>query len=234
MKKFLKQIPYKSKMKAFGFHFAFSLFLFVIAVVWIYVSLYPSIHFSINGGRQGVQLIFAIDLILGPVLTFLIWNPKKGFKEKFLDLSVVGIVQISALLYGMYTVYQQHPVLMQVLQGGSASTISYEQFQDELNEADLSSLDMITSIPAAFYNPSTNKDNYGIVALRDIPYRVINNDKAIRRSLTEEQKEEIGSLEQNHSSTEIYLFELVGRYKKTIILLDEKFQFIGYTTPYEI
>ena len=53
-------------------------------------------------------MIVAVDVILGPLLTFIVYKPQKP-TLKF-DLTTIAAIQIAALGYGMYTVYQAHPL----------------------------------------------------------------------------------------------------------------------------
>ena len=57
-------------------------------------------------------MLVAIDVILGPLLTFCIFNLKKPRKELVRDLAIIGLVQLSALGYGLWTVYEARPVYM--------------------------------------------------------------------------------------------------------------------------
>ena len=105
---------YRARLSAMAIHAMISAIVFVATAAILIFLFFPSIHFQINGGWQGLRLMFAIDLILGPLLTFLIFNPLKSLREKIFDLSCVALVQLLALVYGFYTIYQQRPVLLLV------------------------------------------------------------------------------------------------------------------------
>jgi hypothetical protein len=53
-----------------------------------------------------------VDIVLGPTLTLIVFNHLKQRKEIILDLSMVAVVQISALLLGGYAVYTQRPIAL--------------------------------------------------------------------------------------------------------------------------
>ncbi|MES2662148.1 MAG: TfpX/TfpZ family type IV pilin accessory protein [Pseudomonadota bacterium] len=55
-------------------------------------------------------IILAVDVTLGPLITFIIYNPKK--KELKWDLCIVALIQLSALFYGVYTVYLSRPAYL--------------------------------------------------------------------------------------------------------------------------
>lgn len=52
--------------------------------------------------------MIAIDLVLGPLLTFVVYRPKKR-TLKF-DLTVIAAIQCAALFYGAFTIYEAHPL----------------------------------------------------------------------------------------------------------------------------
>jgi hypothetical protein len=51
-----------------------------------------------------------VDVILGPLITFSIFNLAKPRNELRLDLAVVGLLQLLALGYGLWTVFVARPV----------------------------------------------------------------------------------------------------------------------------
>lgn len=48
----------------------------------------------------------------GPLLTFVLFSPKKSRKELRVDLTLVAAIQIAALGYGMWTVWQARPLYL--------------------------------------------------------------------------------------------------------------------------
>lgn len=88
---------------------------FVVAVIsWLVISeffyVYPFIE--ISGGRQLFLLILAVDVVLGPPLTFLVLSPNKTASVLKRDLIVIGTVQIAALMYGLGTMYFSRPIYL--------------------------------------------------------------------------------------------------------------------------
>ncbi len=88
----------------------FSLFVFVLLQFW-----YPAPFFSASGGWQGLRIVAFIDIVLGPLLTLVLFSPGKPHRELVIDLSLVAIMQITALFWGIYTVHQQRPVAVAFL-----------------------------------------------------------------------------------------------------------------------
>ena len=100
----------KNRVQAFGMHFLVSLFIvfnfsYIILAWW-----YPEPFFSADGGWSIFRMIIIVDLILGPVLTLIVYKPgKKGLK---FDLTAIAVVQFTALIYGGTILYQERPAFL--------------------------------------------------------------------------------------------------------------------------
>lgn len=79
------------------------LVLFLMLFVW-----YPDGFFKLLGGGDLIYIIAGVDVCLGPLLTLAVFNPAK--KTLKFDLAVIGLLQISALLYGAHVMFQSRPV----------------------------------------------------------------------------------------------------------------------------
>ena len=100
----------KHKSIASGTHFVASLLIFSIFVFVLFYQWYPEPYFTASGGWQGLKLVVLVDLILGPLLTFIVYNRSKTTLIKFIDYGFIISIQLSALIWGIYTVYYQRPV----------------------------------------------------------------------------------------------------------------------------
>ena len=99
-----------NRYSASAIHLALSLLVFVSFIAVLYFFWYPGNLFFMDGGWEGVKLVAMVDVVLGPLLTFLLFKPgKPGLK---LDMSLIAGVQIAALLYGIYTTYNQRIVAL--------------------------------------------------------------------------------------------------------------------------
>jgi hypothetical protein len=99
-----------TKRRAFLIHFSASisvltLFISIMLIIWS-----PEPYFTINGGWTVLKILFGVDVILGPLLTFVVFKPNKP-SLKF-DLSVIIAIQLSALVYGITITYQQRPAFV--------------------------------------------------------------------------------------------------------------------------
>ena len=102
----------KYKLKATSIHLLLSLLVFAIILYLILFDWYPEPFFTAQGGRQGIQLIAFVHLVLGPVLTFIVYDQFKQRKKIIFDLSIIVAIQITALIWGGYQVYMQRPIAL--------------------------------------------------------------------------------------------------------------------------
>lgn len=99
---------FKHKLKASGLHLFLSLIIITLAMSLIIYFWFPNSLMKVSNFKEIALLIISIDLVLGPLLTFIVFKPKKkGLK---FDLSAIATFQASALAYGLFTLYQAHPV----------------------------------------------------------------------------------------------------------------------------
>ncbi len=99
-----------SKLKASGIHLLLSLVIISLAIGLIIIFWFPDSLIKVSNFKEIALLIVSIDLVLGPLLTFVVYKPKK--KSLKFDLSTIALVQLSALVYGLFTLYQAHPVFI--------------------------------------------------------------------------------------------------------------------------
>lgn len=99
-----------TKLKATGVHLSLSLVVFAYLTYKIFYDWYPEPYFSVDGGWQGIRLIGAVDLVLGPLITFLIFDLRKKRREIVFDLLIIAAIQFGTLAYGVHMTYSQRPV----------------------------------------------------------------------------------------------------------------------------
>lgn len=99
---------FKHKLKASLIHLVLSAILIALVTGSMLFFLFPTLFIGITDFKEIALLIISVDLILGPLLTFVVFQPKK--KTLTFDLSIIAAIQLSALIYGVYALYQIHPV----------------------------------------------------------------------------------------------------------------------------
>ena len=102
----------KPRFQAAGIHLCISLVIAALAATLVFALWYPYPYRDLSGGRELFTMLVSIDVILGPLLTLAVFNLKKPRAELVRDLAIIGLVQLLALGYGLWTVYQARPVHM--------------------------------------------------------------------------------------------------------------------------
>lgn len=67
---------------------------------------------DLSGGQELFLLLVSVDVVCGPLLTAVLFNPRKSRRELTLDLSLVALVQLAALVYGVHVISQARPVVL--------------------------------------------------------------------------------------------------------------------------
>ena len=99
----------KSKRtRFFLWHFFISICISLISLFWVFHVWYPSPVAKATDVTHIFLMLLAIDVILGPILGFVVYKEKKR-TLKF-DLAVIFLLQLSALGYGLYSISQARPV----------------------------------------------------------------------------------------------------------------------------
>ena len=121
-----KTVPL-SRWQAAAIHLGLSAILYVVLLYLIVFFWYPQPYFAADGGWEGVRLITGVDLVLGPLLTLIVF--KAGKPGLWRDLTLIGVVQTVALIWGTWLVYDQR-VAMVTYADGSFYTLTPEQVRD--------------------------------------------------------------------------------------------------------
>jgi hypothetical protein len=98
------------RLIAAGIHLAISLTLAILAALLVFVVWYPYPYREISGGRELFLIVVAVDVIMGPLMTFALFNTRKSRNALRLDLALIGILQLVALAYGLWIVAIARPV----------------------------------------------------------------------------------------------------------------------------
>lgn len=100
-----------SRYRAAGLHLLLSILIGLLILALMWFVWYPSPLFFGMGGNELALLIIGVDIAIGPLATLVVFNPtQKSRKELLLDLSVIACLQLGALAYGTYAMYQGRPV----------------------------------------------------------------------------------------------------------------------------
>jgi hypothetical protein len=103
---------WEERLRASGIHFGISLIFAGLAALLVFLVWYPNPYREISGGRELFLILVTVDVILGPLITLAIFNPVKSWPVLRRDLAFVGLIQLAALGYGMWTVFVARPVFL--------------------------------------------------------------------------------------------------------------------------
>lgn len=99
-----------TRLRAAGLHLGLSLVVALAAAALVFIVWYPQPFRVISGGRELFFIVMAVDVVLGPLITFAIFNRSKPLAELRRDLMIVVALQLGALGYGLHTVFLARPV----------------------------------------------------------------------------------------------------------------------------
>jgi hypothetical protein len=117
-----RRVQLFSRLRAAGLHGCISIAFAGVVAVLVLTLWYPPPFDEISGGRELLMLLIGVDVVLGPLITFAVWNRKKLRAELMRDLTVVGCMQLAALAYGVHTAAQARPAVV-ALEGARLSIV---------------------------------------------------------------------------------------------------------------
>lgn len=95
-----------------GTHLFFSAIIAVGVAIVVFRGWYPDPYSQISGGLHLFFILILVDLTLGPLATAVVSGPHKSTREWRTDVSLIVLLQVGALGYGLWTIHQARPVYM--------------------------------------------------------------------------------------------------------------------------
>ena len=83
-----------TRFRAFTIHLTSSILIFLFFLGLMFFVWYPVPYFEIDGGWKVLRILAGVDVVLGPLLTLIVFKPGKP-SLKF-DMSVIVLVQLVA------------------------------------------------------------------------------------------------------------------------------------------
>ncbi|MDO4693481.1 MAG: fimb protein [Eikenella sp.] len=99
------------RYRATFYHLLVSLAIAACTAWLVFQLWYPLPYRHLTAGTTLFLTIVFVDLVCGPIFTLILANPKKSKRELLLDLSLVIIIQLAALGYGLYSVKLARPAV---------------------------------------------------------------------------------------------------------------------------
>lgn len=100
----------RHRLRAASLHLALSALAGIGVLALVLLAWYPEPMTRLHSVRTIVVIMVAVDVFIGPLLTFLLFDPRKS--RLALDLAAVVTLQLLALFYGLHTVHQGRPAFV--------------------------------------------------------------------------------------------------------------------------
>jgi hypothetical protein len=122
-----------SRWEASGTHLIISAAIAAVALILMLLVWYPRPFFEAAGGTGLLFLLVGVDVAIGPLITLVIFRSgKPGLR---FDLFVIGALQLAALIYGGYVMFEARPVYLALVKGQFEMVTAVEVRADELAKA---------------------------------------------------------------------------------------------------
>ena len=96
-----------NRWQASALHLALSAAIAVLVVTLMLLVWYPRQYFTAMGGDTLILILIGVDVVVGPLITLIIFDPKK--KGLRFDLAVIAALQLAALAYGVSVMFAARP-----------------------------------------------------------------------------------------------------------------------------
>jgi hypothetical protein len=96
-----------SRFKAALIHLAISASIALGVLAFMLTVWYPGPFFNAVGGGGLILIMMGVDVAIGPLLTLIVF--KAGKKRLRMDLTVIGVLQLAAFVYGVSVIFAARP-----------------------------------------------------------------------------------------------------------------------------
>ena len=98
------------RLRAFGMHLLVSAAVLGVLLGTLYLGWYRWPGWYLADASQVVLVMIGVDVVVGPLLTFVIASASKPRRALARDLAVIAVVQLVALLYGSLNLWHGRPL----------------------------------------------------------------------------------------------------------------------------
>ena len=95
------------RTKFFLGHLLISAFIASLALLVVFKLWYPTPLAEAVGVTKIFLMMLVIDVVVGPILGFIVY--KEGKKTLKMDLMIIILIQVAALIYGLYSIEKGRP-----------------------------------------------------------------------------------------------------------------------------
>lgn len=100
------------RWRATALHLGIGLTVSIFLAVVVFFVWYPAPLHQLAGGTHLFFVLLAVDLVLGPCLTFIVFGGRKSIRERVIDALVIVALQMVALVYGMHALFEARPMAL--------------------------------------------------------------------------------------------------------------------------
>ena len=122
-----------TRWQASGLHLFISIAIAAGALAVMLLVWYPRPLFEASGGTGLLYILVGVDVVIGPLITLVVF--KAGKRGMRFDLVVIGLLQLAALLYGSYIMFEARPVYIALVKGQFEVVTAVEVSADQLAQA---------------------------------------------------------------------------------------------------
>lgn len=102
----------RTAIKAFSIHAVLSALVAILTGIIIFGYWFPFPFRELAGGEHLFWTLVGIDMVCGPILTAILFNPQKSRRALWVDLALIAAIQLGALLYGLDSISNARPVIL--------------------------------------------------------------------------------------------------------------------------
>jgi hypothetical protein len=104
------KIRWRERFRAFGVHFVLTAIVAATAAWLVFGVWFPAPFDALAGGSRLFLLIACCDLVLGPLLTLVVYDTQKSRGKLVFDYVVIALLQLGSLAYGISIMSGARPV----------------------------------------------------------------------------------------------------------------------------
>lgn len=123
-------IVWREKFRALLLHFLVTAAVAAVAAAIIFLVWFPDPFQAMMAGTKLFLLISVCDLVLGPLISLVIYNSRKSRRELITDYTIVGAVQLAAFVYGVLSIANARPVYLAFV-GDRFEVVIADDLKDE-------------------------------------------------------------------------------------------------------
>ena len=107
----------KFRLTALSIHLVCSIFVITAVTAVSLFVWFPHPWYEIDGTFRALLIVFGVDIVIGPILTLVVSNNKKSLRELLFDFSLILLLQLGALGFGISELYKQRVAAIVYLEG---------------------------------------------------------------------------------------------------------------------